>query len=232
MIINGFQKMTLLDYPGRVACTLFTAGCNFRCPFCHNALLVTDVRPEDRMDVEEILAYLAKRKNILEGVAITGGEPLLQPDIEDFLKRIRELGYPVKLDTNGSDPEKLARILDAGLVDYVAMDVKNRPEKYAETAGVPGLDLGPIRESIDLLMRSASLPDYEFRTTVVKEFHTVEDVSAAAEWISGASRYYLQNFVDSGALIGADMHPVPHETLREMAAAARVFCPSAQTRGI
>ena len=136
MVINGFQKMTLLDYPGRVACTLFTAGCNLRCPFCHNAALVTEIRPEDRLDESEILAFLARRKGLLEGVAVTGGEPLLQPGIEDFLARIRDLGYPVKLDTNGSFPEKLASAAERGLVNYVAMDLKNRPEKYALTSSL------------------------------------------------------------------------------------------------
>ncbi|MBP5231028.1 MAG: anaerobic ribonucleoside-triphosphate reductase activating protein [Clostridia bacterium] len=232
MVINGFQKMTLLDYPGRVACTLFTAGCNFRCPFCHNAALVTEIRPEDRLDESEILAFLARRKGLLEGVAVTGGEPLLQPGIEDFLARIRDLGYPVKLDTNGSFPERLASVAERGLVNYVAMDLKNRPEKYALTAGVPDLDLSPIRESAAFLMSTNALEDYEFRTTVVKEFHTVPDISAVAEWVAGAKHYYLQNFEDSGSLIGRDMHPVAPETLREMASAASRFVPSAAVRGI
>ena len=232
MVINGFQKMTLLDYPEHVACTVFTAGCNFRCPFCHNALLVTDIRPEDSMHPDEVLAYLAKRTGILEGVAITGGEPLLQPDLEDFIKKIRSLGYPVKLDTNGSDPAKLARVVEQGLVDYVAMDVKNRPEKYAETIGIQNYDPAPVMESIDFLMTTDKLPAYEFRTTVVREFHTVDDIIALSQRIAGAKKYFLQNFVDSGALIGSGMHAVTPGTLREMAAAAREFCPSADVRGI
>ena len=230
MVLNGFQKMTLLDFPGKVACTLFTAGCNFRCPFCHNALLVTDIRAEDRINEEDVLDVLRKRAGVLEGVCITGGEPLMHPDIEELLKRIKELGYAVKVDTNGTFPDRLADLAKAGLVDYVAMDIKNRKEKYAETAGLPGLDLIPIERSVEWL--KSGIVDYEFRTTVVQEFHQTEDIRKAAEWIRGAKRYYLQNFVDSGNLIGENLHPVSRETLRDMAGAAAPFVESVSTRGV
>ena len=180
MILKGFQKTTLLDFPGRVACTVFTGGCNFRCPFCHNARLVTEQDCEERVSEEEFFSFLTKRQGILDGVCVTGGEPLLQKDILPFLARIRELGFLVKLDTNGSRPDVLAQILDARLVDYIAMDLKNSKEKYAMTCG---LDTYPeaIDESIAMIMRSGVA--YEFRTTVVREFHTSEDMVAMAKWI-------------------------------------------------
>ena len=152
MIINGLMKMTLLDFPGRVACTVFTAGCNMRCPFCHNALLVTDIHNEDRIEEDEFFSFLEKRKGLLDGVAITGGEPLLQKDIGDFIKRIKDTGFSVKLDTNGSFPGKLAEIIESGAVDYVAMDIKNSPEKYPVTVGVPDFDITPVKESVNILL--------------------------------------------------------------------------------
>ena len=174
MQIHGFQKMTLLDFPGRVACTVFTGGCNLRCPFCHNALLVTKLTDTDIIPTESVFSYLEKRKGILDGVAITGGEPLLQPDIASFIRKIKNMGYAVKLDTNGAYPAKLRDLIEEGIVDYVAMDVKNSKEKYGETVGIPNFDVSKIEESIKFLM--SGKVDFEFRTTVVKEFHTVEDI--------------------------------------------------------
>ena len=174
MNIHGLQKMTLLDFPGHVACTVFLAGCDFRCPWCHNAELI-DGTAEPVMDDAELLRFLKKRQGLLDGVAITGGEPLLR-DLTPLLEEIKALGYPVKLDTNGTHPERLRGLIEAKLVDYVAMDIKNSPARYAETAGLAQLDLAPIRASIDLL-RSAT-PDYEFRTTVVAELHAAEDFTA------------------------------------------------------
>ena len=230
MRIDGLQKMTLLDFPGKVACTVFTGGCNFRCPFCHNALLVTKLPEKPDYTEDEILSFLEKRVGLLDGVAITGGEPLLNPDIGDFIRKIRDMGYAVKLDTNGSFPERLKAIVGEGLVDYVAMDIKNRREKYAETIGLKNLDLSKIEESIEFLKSGAV--DYEFRTTVVKQFHTVEDIRAAAEWISGAKRYFLQNFVDSGELICGDVCGVDKETMLKMKSAAADFVPQTEIRGI
>ena len=222
--------MTLLDFPGKVACTVFTGGCNFRCPFCHNALLVTKLPEKPDYTEDEILSFLEKRVGLLDGVAITGGEPLLNPDIADFIRKIRDMGYAVKLDTNGSFPERLKAIVGEGLVDYVAMDIKNRREKYAETVGLKNLDLSKIEESVEFLKSGAV--DYEFRTTVVKQFHTVEDIRAAAEWISGVKRYFLQNFVDSGELICEEVCGVDKETMLKMKSAAADFVPQTEIRGI
>lgn len=229
MIIHGFQKMTLLDYPGRVACTVFTAGCNFRCPFCHNAGLVTHLDTAARIDEQEILSYLVKRQGILDGVCITGGEPTLQRDLPDFIRRIRELGYVVKLDTNGADPQTLAALLDEGLLDYVAMDVKNCPERYAETVGIKDFDLAPVQKSIELLL--SGRVDFEFRTTVTDELHTPQDIGALAAWIKGAPRYFLQPFVDSGDLIGQGLHAPSSQKLEEMCASAKAILPSVAIRG-
>lgn len=230
MRIDGLQKMTLLDFPGKVACTVFTGGCNFRCPFCHNALLVTELPENPDYTVDEILAFLKKRSGLLDGVAITGGEPLINPDIGDFIRSIRRLGYSVKLDTNGSYPDRLKSLVAEGLIDYVAMDIKNCREKYAETVGLKSLELSRIEESVDFLKSGAV--DYEFRTTVVKEFHTVEDIRSAAEWIKGAKRYFLQNFVDSGNLIDSSMSGVDKSVMLEMKRAAADFVPKTEIRGI
>lgn len=228
MQLAGIQKLTLLDYPEKTACTLFAHGCNFRCPFCHNASLV--LRPADRLEPEEIFAFLRKRRGILQGVCLTGGEPLLQADAADFLKRVKDLGYAVKLDTNGSLPERLRDLTEAGLVDYVAMDVKNCPEAYGETVGIAAFDTAPIEESICFL-RSGAVA-YEFRTTVVREFHSEARLLALAAWIAGADRYFLQTFVDSGDLIRPDLHgygPVEMEALR---AAVAEILPCVQLRGV
>lgn len=230
MKICGFQKLTLLDFPGHVACTIFTGGCNLRCPFCHNALLVTEVNEVETYEEQEILDYLRKRQGILDGVAITGGEPLLQKDIKDFIRKVRELGYAVKLDTNGTYPAILKDIVSEGLVDYVAVDIKNSKEKYAETVGIPGFSVAPVEETIQYLLENHV--DYEFRTTVVSEFHETEDIISIARWISGSPRYFLQNFVDSGHLIGADLHEVPRETLKNMAEEAKKYIPATAIRGI
>ncbi len=201
MQFYGFQKLTLLDFPGKVACTLFTGGCNLRCPFCHNALLVTELeQAEEVWDETDVLEYLRRRRGLLDGVCITGGEPTLRPELPAFLRRVKELGYAVKLDTNGTHPDVLRQVVAAGLIDYVAMDIKNCADKYAITAGVGQDRLSGVSESIDYLLRGAV--EYEFRTTVVRELHTVEDIAAIAERITGARRYFIQNFKDSGSLVG------------------------------
>lgn len=229
MLIKGFQKLTVLDFPGRTACTVFTWGCNFRCPFCHNALLVT--QQDDAFYSEsEIFEHLERRKNVIDGVAVTGGEPLLQKDIERFLYEIKDKGFAVKLDTNGSFPEKLEGILQLGLADYVAMDIKNCPEKYGVTVGVKDFDIKPIEQSIELLKNSGI--DYEFRTTVTADFHTPDDIEKAAEWIQGAPRYFLQNFEDSGNLIDESCRGVSRDEMREMLKRAQRFIPDAQLRGM
>ncbi|MDO4304146.1 MAG: anaerobic ribonucleoside-triphosphate reductase activating protein [Bacillota bacterium] len=218
MLIVGLNKTTLLDYPGRVAATVFMGGCNFRCPFCYNRELVLEPTAGTSYSQEEVLAFLKKRKNILKGVCITGGEPTLQADLPDFIGEIRQLGYLVKLDTNGYKPEVLRRLLDKGYLDYVAMDIKNCPEKYAVTTGMNEegnrFDLGKIRESVSMLMDGDV--DSEFRTTVVKELHTVEDMVKIGEWIKGCSKYYLQRFTDSGSTICEGYHEPDVETMKEM----------------
>lgn len=198
--IQGLQKLTLLDFPGRMACTLFTAGCDLRCPFCHNSRLVIHPPKETEYSEEDILSFFEKRKGILDGVAITGGEPLMQPDIFEFIMKIREKGYRIKLDTNGTFPDKLKKIVDAGLVDYVAMDVKASKANYPPAVGIGGYDISKVDESIHYLLENHV--DYEFRTTVVNEFHDNESIEELGKWIKGAKRHYIQAFKDSGELIG------------------------------
>ncbi len=229
MKLQGLAKLTLLDYPGRVACTVFFAGCNFRCPFCHNAGLVLEPDANLQIDAEEFFLFLEKRKGILDGVCITGGEPLLQPQLAVFIRNIRSRGFAVKLDTNGSLPERLDMLLEEGLIDYVAMDLKNSQDLYAKTAGV-AVDLEKIRHSIALIMEKA--PDYEFRTTVVSGYHTPQSISQAAQLISGAKRYFLQAFVDSGSLILPGLSPCTPQQMERMAEAARNFVTNTQLRGV
>lgn len=230
MNIQGIQTLTLLDFPGRTACTLFTGGCNLRCPFCHNVPLVLDPDGETPYSEEEVFALLEKRRGVLDGVAITGGEPLLQPDIEDFIKKIKEKGFAVKLDTNGAFPQKLKRLIDAGLLDYVAMDVKNSLEKYPLTCGRENLSTAPFEESIRLLLQKKV--DFEFRTTVIREYHTVDDIAAIAGLIRGADRYYLQQFKDSGILSENSSSPCTEDEMRKMRDAAAEILPLVELRGI
>ena len=230
MIFNGFQKMTLLDFPGRVAATLFLGGCNLRCPFCHNASLVLDAKSREEYEDTEILSYLEKRRGLLDGVCVTGGEPLLRYELPDFLRRVRALGYAVKLDTNGTMPDRLEALLREGLVDYVAMDVKNALSRYGETVGIPDFDVTPIERSIDLLLSGAV--DYEFRTTVTKELHRAEDIAALAKRIRGARRYFLQGFVDSGDLLSDGLSAASKEEMEKMRDAARIFVPDTELRGV
>ena len=227
MRIQGFQKVTLLDYPGKVACTIFTAGCNLRCPFCHNADLVTHIDAGADIDTEEIFSYINKRKAILDGVVLTGGEPLLQPDAVDFLCRLKETGLAVKLDTNGTNPEMLASLLQAGALDYVAMDIKNSPARYAQTCG--GIDMLPqVKKSAALLMRGTV--EYEFRTTVCAPLHTPGDMEEIGRWLQGASRYFLQSFVDSGALVGTGMKPLSQEELHALRDSVLPYIPNTKIR--
>ena len=195
MQIHGFNKTTLLDYPEHIAATVFTGGCNFRCPFCHNGELVLDPGCQPLISEEEVLSYLKKRQGILQGVCVTGGEPTLQKDLKDFLGKIKELGYLVKLDTNGYRPGVLWDLLQNGLVDYVAMDLKASRKNYATAAGLKTMDLSRIEESIGIL-KSSGIP-YEFRTTVVKGIHRVEEFENIGRWIAGCPVYYLQNYEEN-----------------------------------
>ncbi len=194
MKICGLMKTTLLDYPGKVAATIFVGGCNFRCPFCHNGDLVLHSKELETYSQEEILAFLAKRKNVLEGVCITGGEPTLYPELVAFVEKIKAMGYFVKLDTNGSNPDMVGELLDKKLLDYVAMDIKASRSFYEKVCGVP-VDMEKIDRSVRMIMESGV--DYEFRTTVVKELHTGEDILEIGRWILGAKAYYLQSYRDS-----------------------------------
>ncbi|NLY82143.1 MAG: anaerobic ribonucleoside-triphosphate reductase activating protein [Clostridiales bacterium] len=203
MIVNGLQKLSLLDYPGYLAATIFLSGCNFRCPYCHNSDLVLHPNRTEEITDEEIFEFLNKRKGLLDGVCITGGEPLLRTGLLAFIQEIKNMGFKVKLDTNGSLPGRLSELIDSGMLDYVAMDVKNSKVKYAQTSGIPELIkdniVEKVNESITLLMEDKV--GYEFRTTVANELHTIEDMIEIGEWISGAKRYYIQNFIDSGKTI-------------------------------
>jgi len=231
MLIAGLQKLTLLDYPGHVACTVFTGGCNMRCPFCHNAGLVLPERLSAQYTEDDILSFLKKRQGVLDGVAITGGEPLLHKDMAAFLEKIRALGYKIKQDTNGSFPQHLVEIVKAGLVDRVAMDIKNAPQLYGKTVGVENFDIGKVEESKNFLLEGHI--EYEFRTTVVNGLHTVESIAQAAEWIKGAKEYYLQQFKDSGELLNAQgLSGFDEKYMSTLKAAAAEFVPSVQLRGV
>ena len=228
MKISGLQKLTLLDYPGRMACTVFTYGCNFRCGFCHNALLVTEEN-SDSISEDEFFAFLRKRHGILDGVCISGGEPTLQRDLYDFIKKVKAIGYAVKLDTNGTNPRLLKTLLEEKLLDYVAMDIKNSPEKYSLTCGCE-IDVNSIKESVSIIKESGI--DYEFRTTTVREYHTKQDFASIADWLEGDSRYYLQHFEDSGNLIGDSLSPFNKDEMESFAEVIRSKVPNVALRGV
>ncbi|MFA5561368.1 MAG: anaerobic ribonucleoside-triphosphate reductase activating protein [Eubacteriales bacterium] len=229
MDIKGLQKLTLLDYPGKVACTVFTGGCQFRCPFCHNAALVLRADSTPSISEDEFFSFLEKRKGILEGVCVTGGEPLLRPDLEDFLRRVKGYGLAVKLDTNGVRADKLRELAAAGLLDYVAMDIKNSPQKYPQTTGISAPDMAGVLESIRFLLEG-QLP-YEFRTTLVREYHTREDMVEIGKLIAGAKRYFLQDFSDTGELIAQGLHGFSPEETEGLLEAVLPYVPAAQIRG-
>ncbi len=228
MKIHGLQKLTLLDYPGHTACTVFLGGCDLRCPFCHNFELV-DGTAEPVMEEDAFFAFLNRRKGLLDGVAVTGGEPCLRADLPDFLARIREAGFAVKLDTNGFHPDLLSGILASGLADYVAMDIKNSPEKYARTAGLAEVDPAPVRASIAAIMEQA--PDYEFRTTVIREFHESDDFHEIGRMIRGAKRYCLQAFTDRDTVPYAGLHAPTPDEMRAYAAIAGEYVSEITLRG-
>ena len=229
MLIKGLQKLTLLDFPEKMACTVFTFGCNFRCPFCHNASLVLSDRADGAIIFEEeFFSFLQKRRGILEGVCITGGEPTLQPDLPDFIRKIRAMGYAVKLDTNGYRPAVLKALVDEGLLDYVAMDVKNSLPCYGETVGIRRFDPAPVEASIDFLMEG-HVP-FEFRTTLVKGLHTPECIEAMGRRVAGDERFFLQTFEDSGDLIGEGLSAFDRDETEALLAVLRAYVPNAQIR--
>lgn len=220
--------MTLLDFPGKVACTVFLGGCDMRCPFCHNWELV-DASAQAIMDENELFRFLGGRIGLLDGVAFTGGEPLMRNDLMDVIKRIRDMGFKIKLDTNGNHTDRLRSVVDAGLIDYVAMDVKNSPERYGETIGLPGFDISRIKESIDYLMNCGT--DYEFRTTVVKQFHDEDSFKGIAELIKGAEKYYLQGFVDRETVPYAGLEGYTKEEMEKFLDIVSPYVKSAEIRG-
>ena len=229
MIIHGLQKMTLLDFPGQVACTVFLGGCEFRCPFCHNADLL-DMSAPGIMNDDELLEFLKKRKGLLDGVAFTGGEPLLRKDLPELLARVRDIGYKIKVDTNGDHPDLLKEIVQAGLADYIAMDVKNSPARYAETIGWETFDTAPVDESIQFLL--SGQVRYEFRTTVVKQFHDEASFEAIAQWIGGADRYELQGFVDRDTVPFAGLEACSREEMEHFADIVRPHVKTVELRGV
>lgn len=230
MLIKGLQKLTLLDFPDKVACTLFTFGCNFRCPFCHNASLVLADRADDLIiEEEDLFAFLGSRRGILEGVCVSGGEPTLQPDLPRLLHRIKDMGFATKLDTNGYRPRVLRSLLEEGLLDYVAMDVKNSLPLYPKTVGIARFDTTPIAESMALLMEG-SLP-FEFRTTLVKGLHTKESIAEIGRQVAGEEAFFLQSFEDSGNLIGEGLTGFDRQETEELLTVLQQYVPHARIRG-
>lgn len=237
MKIYGLQKLTLLDFPGKVACTVFLNGCDFRCPYCHNYDLAEGRAPA-LMEGEELLAFLKKRTGLLDGVAITGGEPCLHQGLPELIRKIRDLGFAIKLDTNGCHPGFLSGLLEEGLLDYVAMDIKNSPEKYALTTGLADPaggeqkkkpDLSSIRKSISVIMDSGV--DYEFRTTAVREFHEAEDFHGIGKMIKGADRYFLQSFTDRDSVPFGGLHAPSPQDLAQYLGIVSAYVRDARLRG-
>lgn len=230
MVISGFQKLTLVDYPEHTACLIFTQGCNFRCPFCHNRDLVKGMTNKNKIDENEFFSYLDKRKGLIDGVCISGGEPLLQKDIGIFIKNIKDKGYKVKLDTNGSKPLILKKLIDENLVDYVAMDVKNTFASYDKTSGVNNLNVDNIKKSIDIL-KSSNI-DYEFRTTVVKELHSFDALKEICEYLGPNVKYYLQNYRDCETVLVSGFHGFEKEELLDIKNKLERDFPNIRIRGI
>lgn len=230
MKIHGFNKLTLLDYPGKVACTIFTGSCNFRCPFCQNGNLVLFPDREPVISEEEVFKTLQKRQGILEGVCITGGEPTLSWDLPSFIMRIRSMGYMIKLDTNGYRPQVLKMLVQDGLLDYVAMDIKASPAKYGLAAGLQDLEILKIQESIEFLMSGAV--DYEFRTTVTRELHQREDFEVIGKWLKGSRRYFLQGYRESDTVIRPEFSSYSREQMEHFRELLLKYIPQVEVRGM
>ena len=228
-MIKGLQKLTLLDFPGVIAATVFFGGCNLRCPFCHNASLVLPEKYGETISYSDFFSFLDSRRDRLQGVCVSGGEPTLYPHIEEFIRGIKDRGFLVKLDTNGTRPEVLQSLIEKKLLDYVAMDIKNSPLRYGETVGITDFDPTPIAESAAILMNGKT--DFEFRTTVVKELHTPKDIEQIGQWLSGEEKFFLQTFVDSGDLIGTAYSGYSAPEMDELTKLLKKYIPKAQQRG-
>ena len=230
MLILGLQKTTLLDYPGKIASTIFTGGCNFQCPYCHNKDLVFPPVDALKFNQEEIFQHLWAKKKVLDGVCITGGEPTLHKDLPDFISKIKDLGLLVKLDSNGTNPDMLQFLIDNHLIDYVAMDIKHTKEKYNTIANMVKFDISSIDSSVEILKNSEI--DYEFRTTIVKELHEAADMEAIGIWLKGAKAYYLQSYRESEQVINPIFSPHSPETLKEFVSIVKPYIPNSSLRGI
>lgn len=225
----GMEKLSLVDYEGKVAATLFTGGCNFRCPFCHNSSLVETPDEIEYIPFSEIMAYLQKRKGILDAVCITGGEPTLLPSLKEKIKEIKKLGYFVKLDSNGTNPKLLKELIDEKLIDYVAMDIKNSKDKYSKTIGLKNIGLSNIEKSVELIKSSGI--DYEFRTTIIKGFHEKEDFEKIGKWLQGSKRYFLQHFVDKGNCIKSNLEEIKEDEANSFKAILEKYILEVNLRG-
>lgn len=230
MKIHGLNKTTLLDYPGHVAATVFTGSCNFCCPFCHNGDLVLNPSSQPLIKEEEIFSFLEKRKNVLSGLCITGGEPTLQEDLPSFIQKVKRLGYLVKLDTNGYRPDILEQLLTSNLLDMVSMDIKSCPSEYADAAGVDSLDISKINKSIELLLKCNIT--YEFRTTVVEELHNKDTFVSISNWLEGSKAYSLQCYKDSDSVIKKGYHAPSLENLTQYLEIVQKTIPNAILRGV
>ncbi len=228
MDFSGWEKLSLVDFDDNLTTTLFMAGCPFRCPFCHNGDLVIHPENAPKIPWEEIKEYLIKRQGMLDAVCISGGEPTLMPDLKEKIREIKELGYIVKLDSNGWRPDILKSLIEEKLVDHIAMDIKNSKEKYCATAGVE-VDMKQILESVDLLMNSGI--SYEFRTTLIDEFHDEEDIRRIGEWIKGAKMYRLQRFIDSESCIQRGLHQVSLEKAKRFLEILKPYINNLDLRG-
>jgi len=229
MKIHGLMKMTLLDYPGLVACTVFLGGCDMRCPFCHNSELL-DMNAPEEMDENGLYDFLGKREGLLDGVVFTGGEPLLRKELPEVMAKVHEMGFKIKLDTNGNHPDRLKEIVEAGLADYVAMDIKNSQDRYGITIGIPEFDISNVKKSVEYLL-SGKVP-YEFRTTVLKQFHDEESMKGISGWISGAERYYIQQFVDRDTVKYGGLEACSAEQMKTFLEIVKPHVKEAALRGV
>lgn len=228
MKIVGLQKLSMVDYDGHIATTIFTSGCNFACPFCHNSSLVTNISQNEEIDINDIFAHLKKRKGIIDAVVISGGEPTLQPDLIDFIRSLKEYNVFIKLDTNGTKPKVIKNLIENNLIDYIAMDIKNSPEKYITTTG-RDVDIDAIKTSIEYIIKSNI--DHEFRTTLVEEFHNTSDIVDMSKMLIGAKKWRLQKFVDNDNCIMAGLHKINKDKANEMLNIAKKYIPNTALRG-